>query len=299
MFDFLKGGKAQVRLEIDSPDQTYTAGKTIHAVVTVDGEKDLKIQQGRITLVCREEYQYRRQSTSRDSNGHRSTSVHASWGTDERTLYQQVFAGETVIPGATTQTFKFDMPIPPDATPTCADGKIVRVHWWLTGTLDRKLASDVQEKAEIRVLSILPHEIARPGEYGRSNEPDEAHMALVLPSDKFALGETITGELIVRPQKSFDVTEIRAELEMEEKVPRDEGNRFKKQVKVKLAGKTKLQPDQEQRYPFSMTIPANSPVTFKTSHSSATWTLRGVLARFMRGDTQVEGEIEVFSLRPA
>ncbi len=299
MFDFLKGGKAQVRLEIDSPDQTYTAGKTIHAVATIDGEKDLKIQQGRITLVCREEYQYRRRSTSTDSDGDRSTSVHTSWGTDERTIYEQVFVGETVIRAATTQTFRFDMPIPPDATPTCADGKIVRVHWWLKGTLDRKLASDVAEKAEIRVLSILPHEMAHPGEYGRSNELGEAHMALVLPSDKFALGETITGELVIRPQKSFDVTEIRAELEMKEEVPRDEGNQFKKQVKVKLEGKTKLQPGQEQRYPFSIAIPANSPVTFKTPHSSVTWTLRGVLARFMRGDTRVDGEVTVYSARPA
>jgi hypothetical protein len=34
MFDFLQGGKAQARLEIDSPDQTYTAGKTMQRTQT-------------------------------------------------------------------------------------------------------------------------------------------------------------------------------------------------------------------------------------------------------------------------
>ena len=299
MFDFLKGGKANLKLELDSPDQTYYLGKTVHATVTVEGEKDLKIQKGRIALVCKEEYEYRHKSTSTDSDGHTTTSTHSSWATDERTVFEQVFLGETTIRAASTQTFQFDIPLPPDAPPTCAEAKIIRVHWWLRANLGRKLAADVEAKTEIRVLTLLAHETGPKHEYGKSNEPGEAEMVFLLPSDKFALGETIAGQLIVRPKKSFDVTEIRLELVAQEYVPRDEGNTQGKETKVKLAGKTKLAPGQDQIYPFSVAIPANSPVTLDAPHSSVTWLLRGVLARFMRGDTRVDGEIEVYSARPA
>ena len=299
MFDFLKGGKANLKLELDSSDQTYYLGETVHVTVTVEGEKDLQIQKGRIALICKEEYEYRRESTSTDSDGDTTTSTRSSWATDERKVFEQVFLGETTIRAASTQTWKFDVPLPPDAPPTCAEAKIIRVHWWLKATLDRKLAADVEAKTEIRVLTLLAHETGPKHEYGQSNEPDQAELVFALPSGQFALGETISGQLIVRPRKSFDATEIRLELVEREYVPRGEGNVYEKEIKVKLAGKTKLLPGQDQLYPFSVTIPANSPVTLKTGNSSVTWALKGVLARFLRGDTRVDGEIEVYSARPA
>ena len=69
--------------------------------------------------------------------------------------------------------------------------------------------------------------------------------------------------------------------------------------KVKLAGKTKLQPGQDMAIPFSVAIPSPRPVSGPTRNSTITWRLRGVLARFMRGDTLVEEEIFVHSGRPA
>ena len=299
MFDFLKGGKANVKLEVDSPTLTYHPGETVHITVTVEGEKDLKIQKGRIALVCTEDYEYQYRSTSTDSDGTTTTSTDSGWGTDERKVFEQVFLGETTIRAASSQTWKFDVPLPPDALPTCANAKIVRVHWWLKANLDRKLAFGVKTEMEIRVLTLLSHETGPQHEYGQSNEPNEAELAFVLPSSQFALGETVAGQLIVRPKKSFDATEIRLELVEREYVPRQEGNVKEKEIKVKLEGKTKLQAGQDQVYPFSVTIPADSPVTLTTPNSSITWMLKGVLARFLRGDTRVDGEIQVYSARPA
>ena len=37
-------------------------------------------------------------------------------------------------------------------------------------------------------------------------------MVLRLPKQAFALGETVSGELVIRPKKDFDSTEIRVEL---------------------------------------------------------------------------------------
>jgi sporulation-control protein spo0M len=299
MFDFLKGGKANLKLEADSPNLTYTLGETVHIILTVEGVKDLKIQKGLFALVCKEEYEYRYESRSTDSEGNTETDIRSSWGSDERKVFEQAFLGETTIRAGSTQTFQFEVPLPSNAPPTCAEAKIVRVHWWLKATLDRKLAADVEAKTEIRVLTLLAHGTGPRQEYGRSNEFDQAEMVFALPGGEFALGETVSGQLVVRPKKSFDVSGIRLELVEREYVPRDEGNVREAVTKVKLADKMKLQPGQDLTYPFSVAIPANSPVTIDAPHSSVTWFLRGVLDRPMRGDTRVEGAIQIFSARSA
>ena len=56
MFDFLKGGKASVEVRVDQASQMYKPGDTVHATVTVKGEKDVKIHEGRIGLFFKEEY---------------------------------------------------------------------------------------------------------------------------------------------------------------------------------------------------------------------------------------------------
>ncbi len=66
-----------------------------------------------------------------------------------------------------------------------------------------------------------------------------------------------------------------------------------------MAGKTKFEAGQDMAFPFSVAIPSPRPVSGRTRNSTITWRLRGVLARFMRGDTCVEEEIFVYSGRPA
>ena len=299
MFDFLKGGKAKLHVTLDRPMLPYYPGEAVHATVTIEGEKELKIQEARVALVCHEEYQYCHTTRERDSDGHYHTETHTSWATDEQVIQQQQLMGQGAIPSAFMQTYEFSAAIPAGAPPTCDGGRIVRVKWMVKATLDRKLAGDVEDKAELLVFVTPPGSMVSPGEFGVSNEPQEAALALALPHKEWVLGETIQGQLLVRPQKAFDATEVRVELVRVEHVPRDRGNESKEEIKVKLAAKTKLQPGQDLTFPFSVAIPSPRPVSGNTRNSTITWKLRGVLARFMRGDTLVEEEIFVYSGRPA
>ena len=262
-------------------------------------KKKLKIQEGRVALVCQEEYEYRYESRHRDSDGHYHTDVHTSWQTNEQVIQKQVLMGQSTIPSNFVQTYEFSAAIPANALPTCDGGKIVRAKWMVKATLDRKMAGDIEGKAELLVFVTPPGKMVSAGEFGNSNEPNEAGLALALPGNEWTLGETIQGRLLVRPQKEFEATEVRVELVRLERVPRDKGNEHREEIKVKLAGKTKFQSGQDMAYPFSVAIPSPRPVTWRTSNSSITWQVRGVLARFMRGDTWVEEEIFVYSGRPA
>src|SRR5512136_1715542 len=156
MFDFLKGGKAKVHVTLDRPMLPYYAGETVHATVTIEGEKELKIQEARVALVCHEEYEYRYESHDRDSDGDYHTETHTSWATDEQVVQQQQLMGPGAIPSNFMQSYEFSAAIPAGAPPTCDGGRIVRVKWMVKVTLDRKLASDIEGKAELMVFTAPP-----------------------------------------------------------------------------------------------------------------------------------------------
>jgi hypothetical protein len=120
-------------------------------------------------------------------------------------------------------------------------------------------------------------------------------MSLELPGLEWCSGETITGRLIVNPQKSFDATEVRVELEQTELVPVDRGNQKVNALKLKLAGKTRIEAGQPLSFPFQLTVPQPCSPSGSTMNWSVTWKLKGILARFMRKDTSVEQELRVFS----
>src|SRR5512139_3534048 len=129
MFDFLKGGKAKLHVTLDRPMLPYYPGETVRATVTIQGEKELKLQEARIALVCHEEYQYRHETRERDSDGHYHTETLTSWATDEQVIQQQQLMGQGTIPSAFMQTYEFSAAIPAGAPPTCDGGRIVRVKW--------------------------------------------------------------------------------------------------------------------------------------------------------------------------
>ena len=296
MFSFLKGGKAQINLTVDHSDQVYHPGETVHVRVNVIGEKDLKIQQGRVALLYSEEYQYRHEEYETDSDGNRETVTQTDWKTDERQLGQTVFLPETTITAGSNQNFEFDFAIPPNSPPS-AQGNIIHIKWLVKATLDRKLASDVEAKAEITVVNIPPGQQTGEGRYGNSSEPLEADLQLVLPSLEFVLGETISGTLVVTPQKGFDVNEVRVTLVQRENVPEAEGNTHAAEQKIKLSPQVKLQAGQQLSFPFNITVPSGGSPSCQTPNGTIAWSLIGTLARRLRKDTNVEENVTVYSLR--
>ncbi len=297
MFDFMQGGKANLQLVLDRLNQPYWLGETIHATLKLTGEKELKIEQGRIVLLYHEEYQFRRRHVHRDSKGHTSTREESVWTTDEREVKRDVFLDQATIPGGTLKTMEFEFPIPLNAAPTAAGGKIVRIKWLVKATLDRRMAADTQAVVEVPVLTTPPGQFVQAGVYGMSNEPAEAELSLSLPVLEFVLGETIEGQLQVCPQKEFDVSEIRVELVRREVVPRELGHQVEEVVPLKAAAGSRLKPGSNLTLPFRLAIPASAPPTLQTPNSQVNWFVRGVLARRMRKDTSAEQEVAIFSRR--
>ena len=295
MFNFLKGGKVNLNVAIDRPSGVYYPGETVRMKISLNSDKDLKFREGRVALVCQEKYQYRTEQRSTDSDGHTETEDVLRWKTNDQEVARQVLLGETNLPKGSAQAFEFEAQIPTSAPPTCP-GNIIQVKWFAKATLDRKLFGDINAEAPLTVL-VVAAGARTPGQFGQPNEPGEAQMAFELPGAEWCAGEVIEGRLLITPQKNFDATEVRVELEQTEWVPVDRGNQKVNAVKVKLADKTKLVVGQPLAFPFKITVPQPCSPSGSTGSWSVTWKLKGILARFMRKDTAVEQELKVYSAK--
>jgi hypothetical protein len=297
MFNFLKGGKVNLTVAIDRPSGIYFPGETIHARISLDSEKELKFQEGRVALLYQEKYQYCTVQHHTDSKGHHHTETVYRWMTNDQEVARQVLLGETILPEGSARSFEFDAQIPASAPPTCP-GNIIQVRWLVKATLDRKLSSDINTEVSLVVL-VSPAGTQIPGQSGLSNEPDEARLTLELPGMDWVAGDTIEGTLLVTPQKNFDATEVRVEVEQTEYVAYDRGNQKVTAVKLKLAGKTRLTSGETLRFPFNIQIPQPCSPSVSSNNWSVTWKLKGILARLLRKDTAVEEGIKVYTGRPA
>jgi hypothetical protein len=297
MFDFLKGGKVNLDVTLDRPSGIYYPGETIHARVSLTSDKELKFQEGRVALLYQEKYQIRETRHSTNSRGQSHTTVVLRWKTNDQEASRQVFLGETILPEGSARIFEFDAQIPASAPPTYP-GNIIQVRWMVKATLDRKLSKDINSEAPLAVM-FSPTGNQTPGQYGQSNEPGEALLSVELPGIEWVAGETVEGKLLVSPQKTFDTTEVRVEVEQTELVPYGLGNQKVNVVKVKLAGKTKFTAGETLTFPFQIQIPQPCTPSCSSNNWSVTWKIKGILARFMRKDTAVDQVINVYTGRPA
>jgi sporulation-control protein spo0M len=296
MFKFLKDDddKIKVNILIDRPDAPYYPGDDVTAKITIESRSKVKIREARAALVARDMCLYQDDTYTSDFSAPTT-----NWSSFDREIDRQELLDQGVIAAESTQTFDFSATIPPDASPTCNRGAFVKLNWLVKVTLDRPMAPDVNVDTEFLVLSTPPGELIAPGEFGQSNDPDEAEMAIYLPSKEWVLGDTVDGELRINPQTEFDVTEIRISLAQVETVYQGQGNQYQIKSRIQVAENLKLQPGQKLVYPFSFTIPDDGQVTTNTGSGSISWMVRGVLARPMRPDTYIEEEISVYSTKSA
>jgi hypothetical protein len=296
MFDFLKGGKVDLKVTLDRSPAVYYPGESICAAISLNSEKELKIKEGRVVLFCRDKFEYTTTTQSTDSDGSTSTSTSKIWKSEDYEQARDLFIlGETTISKGSAQTFDFTAQLSEFFPPTYR-GKIITVQWLVKATLDRKLAGDINAETEAIIL-IAPAGERAPVQLGQSNEPGEADFGFELPGEEWVSGETISGNLVIRPQKSFEATEVRLELVQSEYVSYDEGNKYENVVKIKLAGKTSLNAGETLRLPFQVQLPQACAPSWSTENWSVTWKLKGVLARFLRKDTFGEAVIKVYSSR--
>jgi hypothetical protein len=291
MFDFMKGSKVNLQVNLGRP--SVFPGEAINVTVNFQAEKEIKVEEGRVVLFCREEYKVEERDT--DSDG--STTTTTRWKRDDTEFARHVFLNQTTLAAGAMQTVEFNPTLTPNALPTWAGGQSLRINWFVKASIGRKMALDWNAEKELIVLIPPPGKFNHPAEFGSSNKPAEIELAFALPRREWVVGETIEGELLVNPKKDIDLNEIKLELNHSEHV-NGEGDTKVKEQSVKLLGKTKLTSGQTLRYPFKAAIPSPRPSTGTAQHGEVKWNLSASLTRgFLKGSYDVEMEIFVYSQR--
>jgi hypothetical protein len=149
----------------------------IGITVAIQPAKDYKVRAGRLRLSGTEHFQYCTQVSTTDADGNTTQSYSYEWGRNEFYAEDAEFLGETTLASSTPERFTFQTRLPANALPTCM-GEILRVEWLVEVKLDRPLAGDLNAKVVVRVPAPAPGREAQPGEYGVSDEPREAELAL-------------------------------------------------------------------------------------------------------------------------
>ena len=300
MLNFFKKNQTSLTISLDRPDGVYKPGDTVNARISLQVDQDTKFRQFYAVLACEEAYQWKYSYESRDSDGDYHTNTQTGWQTNKIEVRREVYQEEGTLEAGHAQTMDFSAELPGDAPPSVEGGHLVKVNWRLEAVIDRKMASDFNGVAPIRVLQAAPifGSGGRMQATSMSNEPDEAEVTLEAPRLEWRPGETIQGMLKIMPHKAFDVSDVRVELERWERIPpgraphnsnrgyRDNGNEVQAPlVSLKVAQKTHLEPGQPVSLPFSLEIPQPAPISCETNDYSITYNLKGILARRLRGDT--------------
>ena len=287
MFDIITGAGADLLVQVEGNDKPYYPGDVVPAVVLLKTSKAIHVNKLTAALMVKETF------VTEDSDGDSST-----YTAYKEIVEEAVVLPESDIPENVERRYPVQFRIPGDAVPFHYDARLQCV-WMIEARLDRKSGKDRVASALINVIVPPPGEANQPGEYGTSNKPKDVRMSLWLPTLEWVEGEPVEGKLRFQPLKSFDVKEIRMELELKVHIHAKHNSitsttRPAKQV---LTKKLKLQAGREYEFPFDITIPTVKTPSRNTSTSTVTWKLKGVLARSWFKSAVVEQVIYVYSGR--
>jgi len=159
----------------------------------------------------------------------------------------------------------------------------------------------------------------------KSFKTPNAQVSLNISKDNFALGETITGEILVSSQEEFEADEIRIDLIGVEKIraggeplrgasetpetrlysssaPRVQSGTLREYImhrgQAKVSQKLRIPTGFSQQFSFTITVPAGLGPTFQGLRHDGqrlerTWTIKGVVAVGGRPDVETARNINV------
>ena len=277
------GPKADVQVALDR--DSALPGETVEAAIrVVGGRKDLEIEEGRLELVCENEYTYRHRvgsgSTRRTKS---STTTDRVVADTERFLEAGDIAADTPYDATASLT------IPPTAPPS-AEGEITKVRWRVAATLARPRALDVHGEAPLTVLSPAGATLDAPEVETR----DDLELSFRLDREHFGPGDTVQGTLVATPLQACRMSEVRVELVRREHVPRNEGNtKDVQEGEAILESDVRLSLGAPHEWPFQLQLPAAVVPCLQTEHSRVTWLLKGIGSRRLRRDYRITQPIDV------
>jgi hypothetical protein len=278
---------SEMTIDLAVEEREFIAGEEIAARVTVGGERDKRVQAGRIELVYKNGYVYERSDPDGpDENVATSKTVTVA------TEPLPSGSGAAVAPGTHFVTLR----LPPDAPPTAleATGRVREpVKWEVRAILDRRMAVDPDSTVPVVVRS-------RPDQYAAwaQQAPVSGHecdMTLELSTRALRVGETVSGVLGIAAKSEFEGRGVRVQLKRKRVDTPDNEIATYTDPKAQLAGETRFAPRDARRYPFELTVPPDVAPSFVAMYNHHHLYVEGVIDRSMAGDYTVEAELNVYS----
>ena len=286
------GSDMTVQLGLDRTE--LHPGDSVTARVVVGGEKDERVQGGRIELMY--ENRYLKEERQYNSDGPDTTRTVTR--SDDVVVASQPLPGGAdgpVAMGEHVVTLTLPPQSPPSAHEPKGFGDIVK--WQVRAILDRKMAFDPDASQQVTVFS-RPDQYAAWAQSAPVAKSSECPMGLDLSTRVLRPGEGLNGELTITPHEDVKGRGVRVQLERRRTDTPDNIHRTVTLDGVELAGKMDLKAGETTRLPFEVALPAGVPPCFETGKNHLHWYIEGVVNRRLRSDFVVEAELAVYTGTP-
>ena len=286
----LAHGRSRAGVEILPDKNAFLPGESIGVTLRVRGKEAIAVNEGRVELLCENEYTYKQLRHHRDCDFYTTTEKKRT--TDRiKTDVRRFLEGGRITPGSLTE-HRLSLRLPANVPPS-ARGGITKVEWKIKAIFVIPGALDIAEEVPITVLSQAPSVPLVGGSVGEFS--GECGMELVLPAVSFGPAERIEGKLTVTPREGMEARALRVELVRREIVTRGVGNK-KEMVEARenLAENLDLVAWIPQEHLFSLTLPEDiSCPSLRTRQSHVEWWMRAVVDRPAALDCVVEQPIDL------
>jgi hypothetical protein len=272
------------RVALSIAEPVTTLGGSLDGTVTVAGELDEKVRGLRVELLYVNEYLYEeRQQSGRDNNGnvqYRTVQVTGTADVVVQTLSFDVENGP--IDGA----HEVQLWVPEDAPPTAA----TLVRWKVRAVVDRKLGNDVTAETRVVVRSTVDHAPAA----AASDPSVDEQLGLTIGERALKPGDTLTGTLVVAPEKDVKFTDVRVELQARR---HDQDGIVSGDVVAELtvSGKVEVAGGERHEFPFELQVPVDAIPAFVAANNRVTYAFVASGARRLRSDYNATADVYVCS----
>lgn len=149
--------KLTMDVAVDRQPPVYYAGEEIAVQVTVACKKDVKISGLTAILKSEESYQVAMREMDATAGG-KTENKH--WESEEVEHDAVLLLEETELNNGYNETFEVILHAPPEAHPTCEDGRLMEYGWAVGVCAGRNLAFDIREEVEILIAGQLAENAA-------------------------------------------------------------------------------------------------------------------------------------------
>jgi hypothetical protein len=236
-------------------------GSTVKAVITITGDPDRKVRGAKAQLVRNALHRYT--ETNLSGRGQHDSLRHEDAVITEVPVDS---AGGKAAPGQ----YVVSLLIPEDGLPTVAD----QVRWSVRAVIDRRHGIDIQAEAPLEVLAGPGHFLSEATSEARYKGERCVH--LELSARTMRAGQTITGNVILRPDRAITVTKVVVTFTLTFPVKKGlEGKAVA--ARILASEPLTLQPGDTRTIPFELTLPGDAAPTARGSmttpkcHSIVSW----------------------------